>query len=280
MTIRRSDRVRKKKFLTNSDPAIHEIDDEPYAKHRTCWRHIAAHMSGLKKKLPMKELDRYKLTAPCFYEMCKHSERSPRRIKCKYLVSKLRKKLDSRVFGLYLEDLWKSFSDDKKNPFMYLDCLWFSMYTTAHLRSNVLTWIQTKHIFSKKSHWYLLIFCNFDENLESQTGKKAFMLLLDSLQTAGSRQLEPDIRRFVLDIYKTEGRTQNLSLVSKIPLFVPEVPQQRNDVECGSFVLYYINRFIEDAPESLNPYFMNKDWFGHEALDDFRNKLDSLGAIV
>lgn len=41
-----------------------------------------------------------------------------------------------------------------------------------------------------------------------------------------------------------------------------QVPQQRNDVECGNFVLYYINLFIEGAPENFSieggyPYFVS-----------------------
>ncbi len=39
------------------------------------------------------------------------------------------------------------------------------------------------------------------------------------------------------------------------------MPQQRNDVECGSFVLYFINLFVESAPEDFSmesyPYFVS-----------------------
>lgn len=89
-------------------------------------------------------------------------------------------------------------------------------------------------------------------------------------------------------------------------------------MECGSFVLYYIQRFIEDAPEKFSvddmPYFvslsfdkhfivvhdklffvfggfcnarpgfaynlqMKEDWFSHKDLEEFCDKLDSLGTI-
>lgn len=41
-----------------------------------------------------------------------------------------------------------------------------------------------------------------------------------------------------------------------------QVPQQRNGEECGNFVLYYINLFIESAPENFSisegyPYFVS-----------------------
>ncbi|OAP04127.1 hypothetical protein AXX17_AT3G42600 [Arabidopsis thaliana] len=159
-----------------------------------------------------------------------------------------------------------------------------------NIRSSVFDSVKTKQIFSKKyvflpivywSHWTLLIFCNFGEDLDSD---KTCMLFLDSLQTTDSSQrLEPDIRKFVLDIYRAEGRTEDSSLVDEIPFYVPMVPQQTNDVECGSFVLYYIHRFIEDAPENFNvedmPYFLKEDWFSHKDLEKFCDELHSLGTI-
>ena len=30
-----------------------------------------------------------------------------------------------------------------------------------------------------------------------------------------------------------------------------QVPQQKNDCDCGLFVLYFIERFIEEAPDRL-----------------------------
>lgn len=40
-----------------------------------------------------------------------------------------------------------------------------------------------------------------------------------------------------------------------------QVPQQRNDEECGNFVLYFINLFMESAPSNFSmegyPYFVS-----------------------
>ncbi|KAL2238524.1 UNVERIFIED_CONTAM: putative ubiquitin-like-specific protease 2B [Sesamum indicum] len=89
------------------------------------------------------------------------------------------------------------------------------------------------------------------------------MLLLDSLHTLGPLRLEPLLRRFVLDIYETEDRPECKDMVQNIPLLVPQVPQQRNGEECGIFVLYYTNLFLENAPENFSvsegyPYFVSK----------------------
>ncbi|XP_010515166.1 PREDICTED: probable ubiquitin-like-specific protease 2A isoform X2 [Camelina sativa] len=290
MSRRRSNRVTNSKFVTSPGRVtiIDDCEEDEYLHHRSCWKHIAVLNKRVSKPKRAKELEILKLTAPCFYDECTRRGRSKRRIKCKYLASKLRKKLNSKAFVAYLE----SFSDEKKNSFVYLDCLWFSMYKSENqnIRSSVFDSIKTKQIFSKKyvflpivywSHWTLLIFCNFGEDLDSDN---TCMLFLDSLQTTDSSQrLEPDIRKFVLDMYRTEGRTEDQRLVDEIPLHVPVVPQQTNDVECGSFVLYYIQRFIEDAPEKFSvddmPYFMKEDWFSHKDLEEFCDKLDSLGTI-
>ncbi|KAH9720699.1 ULP PROTEASE domain-containing protein [Citrus sinensis] len=89
----------------------------------------------------------------------------------------------------------------------------------------------------------------------------------------------PAKQRFVMDIYKAEERPETKELISRIPLLVPKVPQQRNGEECGNFVLYFINLFVEGAPENFNledyPYFMEKNWFTAEDLDCFCERLNS-----
>ena len=85
--------------------------------------------------------------------------------------------------------------------------------------------------------------------------------------------------RFVVDIFRAEGKPENLNILKRIPLLVPKVPQQINDQECGNFVLYFINLFMENAPQNFSmdsyPYFMEKNWFAFEALDCFIQKLYS-----
>ncbi|XP_039117536.1 probable ubiquitin-like-specific protease 2A [Dioscorea cayenensis subsp. rotundata] len=197
------------------------------------------------------------------------------------------KKLDTNMFESYLEDLWNSISEEKRSSYTYLDCLWFSLHKKGLAKENVLKWIKKKQIFSRKyvfipivcwRHWSLLIFCNFGEKRPSNT-KRPCMLLLDSLQQADPGKLEPDIRRFVLDIYGAEARKEKEAVISKIPLFIPKVPQQRNGEECGIFVLYFIYLFVQNAPTSFSldgyPYFLKEDWFAPDDLESFRKKIHS-----
>ncbi|KAF3436821.1 hypothetical protein FNV43_RR19574 [Rhamnella rubrinervis] len=184
----------------------------------------------------------------------KQIKRLPTRISHKnadHEVLEENKRLDTGAFESYLENLWKSFSVDKRTSFTYLDCLWFTLYKRVSLKAKVLSWIEKKHIFSKKyvfvpivcwRHWSLLILCHFGESLQSET-RTTCMVLLDSLESADPRRLEPDIRKFVLDIYKAEGRPETKDYVYKIPLLVPK---------------------------------MIKSWFTREGLEGFCEKLESL----
>ncbi|PWA74360.1 ulp1 protease family catalytic domain, Homeodomain-like protein [Artemisia annua] len=199
------------------------------------------------------------------------------------------RKLNSEKVHSYLEKLWLSFSEDKKSSLSHLDPLWYNMYSTGSNKEKVLKWIKKKDIFSRKyvffpivqwGHWSVLIFCHFGESLESKV-KTPCILLLDSLEkTDHSTQLEPLIRKFVLDIYGKLKRTEDKRLLRKMPFLVPKVPQQRDGEECGYFALYYIKLFVESAPESFSiyegyPYFMTKDWFNSEEVDSFCKTLES-----
>ncbi|WOL14251.1 putative ubiquitin-like-specific protease 2A isoform X1 [Canna indica] len=195
------------------------------------------------------------------------------------------KKLDSNLFESLLEHLWSRTPEDKRSSCVYLDCLWFSLYKDGLTKTKVLSWIKKKQIFSKRhifvpivcwSHWSLLILCHFGEKRQSRT-RRPFMLLLDSLHQIDPKRLEPDIRRFVLDIYKTEGREENEEFVSNIPLLVPKVPQQTNGEECGTFVLYFINLFMLDSPNTEEEClcFLNENWFKLDELESFREEIHS-----
>ncbi|XP_016455022.1 putative ubiquitin-like-specific protease 2B isoform X1 [Nicotiana tabacum] len=198
-------------------------------------------------------------------------------------------KLNSTDFDCYLENIWRELPEDKKSSFAYLESMWFYLYTTKLFKPKVLRWIKGLDIFSKKyvfvpivlwDHWCLLIFCHLGESLESES-KTPCMLLLDSLHMAGPLRYEPEIRKFVLDIFKNEERPESQQLIRKIKLLIPKVPQQTNGTDCGKFALYYISLFLESAPENFSisegyPYFMKKDWFTTDQLESFWLELPTL----
>ncbi|XP_031403941.1 probable ubiquitin-like-specific protease 2A isoform X1 [Punica granatum] len=205
---------------------------------------------------------------------------------CDAAVALQSKKLSTSMFEHYLGIMQKNFSKDTKASFAFLDSLWFSVYRQKSSKDKVLEWIKKKRILSKKyvvvpivcwNHWNLLILCHLGESKESKTRTRC-MLLLDSLHMAEPKRLEPDIRRFVSDIYEVEKKPQKTAMFSKIPLLVPKVPQQRNGEHCGLYVLYFLNLFVQHAPKNFSiedgyPYFMTEDWFCHEDVDRFCSEL-------
>ncbi|KAK4778870.1 hypothetical protein SAY86_006398 [Trapa natans] len=196
------------------------------------------------------------------------------------------KKIDTKTFEHYLGILKKNFSKRKNPSFVFLDCLWFTLYMQKPTKERVLTWIKNKRILTKKyvvvpivcwSHWNLLILCHLGGgSSQSNTGTRC-MLLLDSLLMSDPKRLEPDIRKFVMGIYEVENKPHKEAEVREIPLLIPKVPQQRNADDCGLFVLYFLKLFVQNAPVNFShhgyPYFMKEDWFSHEDLDRFYSEL-------
>ncbi|KAK6140612.1 hypothetical protein DH2020_025641 [Rehmannia glutinosa] len=163
------------------------------------------------------------------YERSLHYCRQSTRQHCRTTDIQKLGRLDSGKFEFYLENVWKRFTEEKKNVFTYLDSLWFSSYRNGPLKEKVLSWIKRKDIFSKKYVFVPIVQCP-----QSKT-KSRCMLLLDSLKEANSKQLEPAIRRFVFDIFKTEERPEKKELINKIPLLIPQMKEDwftPEEVEC------------------------------------------------
>ncbi|GKV22864.1 hypothetical protein SLEP1_g32682 [Rubroshorea leprosula] len=132
-------------------------------------------------------------------------------------------------------------------------------------------------------HWSLVIICI--PNKEDESGP--IMLHLDSLGLHSSRSVFCNIRRFLKEewnILKQEVAPLDLpigdevwnNLPSKISERKISVPQQKNDFDCGLFVLYFMERFIEEAPERLKKRdlaMFGKKWFKPEEASGLRCKI-------
>uniref|UniRef100_A0A2P2M8N3 Uncharacterized protein LOC105644585 n=1 Tax=Rhizophora mucronata TaxID=61149 RepID=A0A2P2M8N3_RHIMU len=58
-----------------------------------------------------------------------------------------------------------------------------------------------------------------------------------------------------------------------------QVPQQKNDYDCGLFVLFFMERFIEEAPERLKKKdlaMFGKQWFRPEEASGLRVKIQKI----
>ncbi|KAL9224991.1 hypothetical protein vseg_000965 [Gypsophila vaccaria] len=268
---------------THTDHALlKELHEGMFSKHRACWRHLAAHKQGSEGKMTEGEMKLIQHRfGPCFSQFRVCRKRSNMRNE---KLASPRWKMSDTIFGNHLENIWRSLSDDQKASFTRIDSLCFYLYRMKG--PQALKHIKGKDIFSKKyvivpivcwDHWRLVVFCNFGQNAYSKTRTRC-ILLLDSAESC-AQVIGPDVRKFVFDIFKEEGRSESKDAINRIPLLVPKVPQQTNEVDCGRFVLYFIKMFLETAPRNFSmedgyPHFLKPGWFDPECFGKFCDKLE------
>ncbi|KAJ9176401.1 hypothetical protein P3X46_011718 [Hevea brasiliensis] len=135
-------------------------------------------------------------------------------------------------------------------------------------------------------HWSLVIICIPDK--EDESGP--IILHLDSLGLHSSKSVFEDIRSYLREEWNymnQEVSPSDLPIADKIWKHLPcridekkiEVPQQKNDYDCGPFVLFFMERFIEEAPERLKKKdlaMFGKQWFRPEQASGLRVKIRKL----
>ncbi|KAF5741063.1 ubiquitin-like-specific protease 1D isoform X2 [Tripterygium wilfordii] len=135
-------------------------------------------------------------------------------------------------------------------------------------------------------HWSLVIICIPDK--EDESGP--IILHLDSLGLHCSRAIFETIKRFLKEEWNylnSEVAPSDIPIGERIWKNLPRriddkiitVPQQKNDYDCGLFVLFFMKRFIEEAPERLNKKdlaMFGKQWFKPEEASGLRKKIRNL----
>ncbi|CAI0462555.1 unnamed protein product [Linum tenue] len=136
-------------------------------------------------------------------------------------------------------------------------------------------------------HWSLVIIC-FPEKKDNRSGP--MLLHLDSLKLHYSRVVLEDITSFLREewqyLHQEVARQLDVEISDKIWKRLHdissrriEVPQQKNDYDCGIFVLYFMERFIDEAPERLKEVDLDmfgKQWFKPEEASRLRKKIRDL----
>ncbi|KAH9773327.1 ubiquitin-like-specific protease 1D [Citrus sinensis] len=135
-------------------------------------------------------------------------------------------------------------------------------------------------------HWSLVIICIPDK--EDESGP--IILHLDSLKLHCSLSIFSNIRSFLKEEWnylKQEVSPSDLPIAERIWQHLPRriddriipVPQQKNDYDCGLFVLFFMERFMEEAPERLKKKdlaMFGKRWFRPEEASGLRIKIRNL----
>uniref|UniRef100_A0A7N0TEL7 Ubiquitin-like protease family profile domain-containing protein n=1 Tax=Kalanchoe fedtschenkoi TaxID=63787 RepID=A0A7N0TEL7_KALFE len=132
----------------------------------------------------------------------------------------------------------------------------------------------------EEKHWSLIIICIPDKDKE--TGP--IILHLDSLGFHHSPSLFENIKRFIREEWdhttqesaSSDLPWENLPCIEEKKI---AVPQQENDYDCGLFVLYFIERFIAEAPQRLcrkDLQMFGRQWFRPTEASALRTKIRSL----
>ncbi|KAM1521316.1 hypothetical protein ACFX13_011758 [Malus domestica] len=137
---------------------------------------------------------------------------------------------------------------------------------------------------NEDKHWSLVIICIPDKEEESGP----IVLHLDSLSGVHSpRSVFQNIKSYLRAEWNYLGPEVAVSdlpisdsIWKQLPQKIEErklaVPQQRNEYDCGLFVLFFMERFIEEAPERLKMKDLSmfgRRWFKPEAASNLRKKI-------
>ncbi|CAH8256391.1 unnamed protein product [Arabidopsis lyrata] len=132
-------------------------------------------------------------------------------------------------------------------------------------------------------HWSLVIVCIPDKKDESGLT----ILHLDSLELHSRKSIVENVKRFLKDEWNylnQDDYSLDLPISEKVWKNLPrriseadiQVPQQKNDFDCGPFVLFFIKRFIEEAPQRLKRKdlrMFDKKWFRPDEASALRIKI-------
>ncbi|KAL5177598.1 Ubiquitin-like-specific protease 1D [Glycine soja] len=135
-------------------------------------------------------------------------------------------------------------------------------------------------------HWSLIIICIPDK--EDESGP--IILHLDSLGLHSSKSVFDNIKSYLIEeknYIDREDMASDVSIADRIWKCLPrriesqiiQVPQQKNDYDCGLFVLYFIERFMEEAPERLKMKDLDmfgRRWFKPQEASNLRVKIRKL----
>ncbi|KAF5192172.1 Ubiquitin-like-specific protease 1d [Thalictrum thalictroides] len=212
--------------------------------------------------------------------------------------------LSSTVMNFYIRYLQQTVSDSGRSR---CDYHFFNTYFYGKIKEAVCCerndketffskfrrWWKGVNLFEKayillpiheSYHWSLVIICL--PNKEDESGLT--ILHLDSLGYHDSGQIFRNVRSFLREEWNyvdKEGLT--VPIPEKIWRFLTRridekkitVPQQKNDYDCGIFVLYYMERFIDEVPERLRkkelPKF-GRQWFKPEDASCLRGSIRKL----
>lgn len=200
--------------------------------------------------------------------------------------------LNDTVIDFYIKYMQMNFFEEKDrlHRFHFFSCFFYKKLTSAKKArgkdwfEEVHKWTKGINIFKKSylfipihdsCHWSLAIICFL-------VGQKVpYILHLDSMSSAG----HPSIGIFnVLKSYLMAERKhliQENDIVDDITTIEPsratckrtQVPLQDNEWDCGLFMLYYIQKFVEEVDSKDLDDMFGRNWFKPNEASELRGTI-------
>lgn len=199
--------------------------------------------------------------------------------------------LSSAIMNFYIQYLQRSefLHTEHKNDYHFFNTFFYSKLEEAldskckqedgNSFAKLRRWFKGVNIFEKAyiflpihacQHWSLAIISIPAREYEAGP---IILLHLDSLGLHTSRTIFENIRRYLKAEWEHLNQADvpvQVPIAEKIWKDLPrniqekkiQVPQQENDYDCGLFVLFFMERFIEEAPPRLRK--TNLDRFGRK----------------
>ncbi|CAN6361762.1 unnamed protein product [Urochloa humidicola] len=208
--------------------------------------------------------------------------------------------LSSPVINYYIQYIKKTRlnCDGCRNKFYIFNTYFYgkleeALYHRQGDFSKLRRWWKGVNIFDRAyiimpihgtAHWSLVIICMPEK--ESISGQ--IILHLDSLELHYSNKILNTVKRYLEEEWQHLKKNPSPDtsvletwgdLPSNIHKQKVQVPQQYNGYDCGIFMLYYIERFIRDAPERFTIdklEMFNCSWFKPEDASDLRLRIREL----
>ncbi|KAG5522241.1 hypothetical protein RHGRI_034430 [Rhododendron griersonianum] len=211
--------------------------------------------------------------------------------------------LSSTIMNFYIRYLQRNSPTRARRDYHFFNTYFYNKLKEAVLKKNdqesyfikFRRWWKGVNIFHKAYillpihetvHWSLVIICIPDK--EDESGP--ILLHLDSLGLHSSTLIFDKIRSFLKEEWNYLNREEapsDLPIADRIWKNLPRriegktisVPQQKNDYDCGLFVLYFMERFIDVAPRRLKKKdlaMFSNEWFKPEEASSLRKKVRKL----
>ncbi|KAL9687369.1 hypothetical protein QQ045_031769 [Rhodiola kirilowii] len=204
--------------------------------------------------------------------------------------------INDTIIDFYVKYLKDRLEPEKAHRFHFFNSFFFrkladierSHFDASEGRTSFLRvrkWTRKVNLFEKdyifipvnsNLHWSLLVICNpgeiakFEDNNVNGKRKVPCILHMDSIKGSHTG-LKNHVQSYLWEEWKEKQNKATEEISSKffnLRFISLEVPQQQNSYDCGLFLLHYVELFLEEAPESFNPFhitkysnFLNTDWF-------------------